>query len=189
MEDIEIKKNFSSNITKLRKSLNLNQAQLAEKLNYTDKAISKWETGETIPDVISMHKIADFFKVSIDDLISNNNIVKKSHTLRNHILITIASAGLCFLIATIAFFFLKLFDTSYFYLPYILASISASIVLVVFSTLWFKGIYVFISIFLLIAACAMLIMCLLKFKYFYLIIIIALIIDVLMYMLLKVKKQ
>lgn len=188
MEDIEIRKNFSSNITKLRKSINLNQAQLAEKLNYTDKAISKWETGETMPDVVSMHKIASFFNVTIDDLISNTNVVKKSHKLRNHILITLASTGLCFLLATIAFFFLKLFDTSYYYLPFVLASISASIVLVVFSKLWFKGIYVFLSITLLIIAIAMLIMCLMKFKYFYLIIIIALIIDVLMFMLLKVKK-
>lgn len=188
MEDIEIRKNFSSNITKLRKSINLNQAQLAKKLNYTDKAISKWETGETMPDVVSMHKIASFFNVTIDDLISNTNVVKKSHKLRNHILITLASTGLCFLLATITFFFLKLFDTSYYYLPFVLASVSASIVLIVFSKLWFKEIYVFLSITLLIVAIAMLIMCLMKFKYFYLIIIIALIIDVLMFMLLKVKK-
>ena len=51
MTNEDIKHNFSENLIKLRKAKNLTQLQLAEKLNYSDKAISKWEVGSVLPDV------------------------------------------------------------------------------------------------------------------------------------------
>ena len=50
----ELKKNFSNNLIRLRKTNNLTQLALAEKLNYSDKAISKWEVGSVIPDIPSL---------------------------------------------------------------------------------------------------------------------------------------
>ena len=69
MTQEELKKNFSNNLIKLRKTNNLTQLALAEKLNYSDKAISKWEVGSVIPDVETMTQIADFFGITVNDLI------------------------------------------------------------------------------------------------------------------------
>ena len=55
----EFKKVVAENITRLRTSMNLTQAQLGEMLNYSDKSISTWERGESIPDVFVLKKIAD----------------------------------------------------------------------------------------------------------------------------------
>ena len=66
----EFKKVVAGNITRLRTSMNLTQAQLSEKLNYSDKSISKWERGESIPDVFVLKKIADLAGVTVDYIIN-----------------------------------------------------------------------------------------------------------------------
>ena len=55
----ELKNIIASNIATLRKKNGMTQAELAEKLCYSDKAISKWERGESIPDVIVLKQVAD----------------------------------------------------------------------------------------------------------------------------------
>ena len=57
-------------IFKLRKGKNLTQKQLAEKLNVTNKAISKWERGEGVPDIFILKQLADLFHVTVNDLLS-----------------------------------------------------------------------------------------------------------------------
>ena len=64
----ELKQTIAANISDLRKKNGLTQQDLANKLNYTDKAISKWERGESIPDVIVLKQIADMFGVTVDYL-------------------------------------------------------------------------------------------------------------------------
>ena len=66
----EFKKVVAENITRLRTSMNLTQAQLGEMLNYSDKTISKWERGESIPDVFVLKKIADLGGVTVDYIIT-----------------------------------------------------------------------------------------------------------------------
>lgn len=60
---------IASNITELRRSHGFTQQELADRLNYTDKAISKWERGESVPDVIVLKQIADMFGVTVDYLL------------------------------------------------------------------------------------------------------------------------
>lgn len=74
---MDIKENFAKNLTLYRKALGLTQVELAEKLNYSDKAISKWERGEALPDVIVLKQIADIFSLKVDDLISEPKPVKR----------------------------------------------------------------------------------------------------------------
>jgi len=64
-----IKKAIAKNITELRKEYGFTQIELAEKLNYSDKSISKWERAEAIPDVVVLKEIADLFGVSLDYMI------------------------------------------------------------------------------------------------------------------------
>lgn len=63
-----LKKIVADNLTELRKSKSLTQSQLGEMLGYTDKAISKWEHGDTTPDLETLKKLADFYGVTIDYL-------------------------------------------------------------------------------------------------------------------------
>lgn len=58
-------------IAKLRKDYGLTQQDLAKKINYSDKVISKWERGESLPDINAINSIASFFNISIDELVLN----------------------------------------------------------------------------------------------------------------------
>lgn len=70
MSDIQLKDNLS----KLRKEQNLTQKQLAELINYSDKVISKWERGESYPDLLALKQLSAFFKVSIDEVIGTSKL-------------------------------------------------------------------------------------------------------------------
>ena len=61
--------NFSDNIAKLRKERKITQEQLAEFVGVTKASVSKWETGQSMPDVLLLPQLATFFDVTIDDLI------------------------------------------------------------------------------------------------------------------------
>ena len=57
-------------ITERRKNVNLTQMQLAEKLNITDRAVSKWETGRAMPDSSIMLELCDVLQITVNDLLS-----------------------------------------------------------------------------------------------------------------------
>lgn len=73
MEDEKLKKQIGANIASYRKRLGLTQAGLAERLNYSDKAISKWERGESVPDVLILCQIAELYQITINDLVEDPN--------------------------------------------------------------------------------------------------------------------
>lgn len=62
---------LSKNIVSLRKARGLTQKQLAAKINYSDKVISKWERDESLPDIVAIASLARFFDVSVDQLIGS----------------------------------------------------------------------------------------------------------------------
>ena len=72
--DLEMLKNrIGSNIALQRKHCGLTQAGLAEKLNYSDKAVSKWERGESMPDVLTLMQLAEQFEISVNELLEDPN--------------------------------------------------------------------------------------------------------------------
>lgn len=73
MDDEKLKLQIGRNISAYRKDLGLTQAGLAEKLNYSDKAVSKWERGESIPDVLTLMQLANQFGVTVNDLLCDPN--------------------------------------------------------------------------------------------------------------------
>ncbi len=149
MTQEEIKKNFSSNLIKLRKTNGLTQLALAEKLNYSDKAVSKWEVGSVIPDVETMTHIADFFGITVNDLIypeSNKKRFKKIF-LENHLNITMLSIGIVWLISTVVFFILQnATNLDRVWLTFIVTIPISFIVLIVFSSVWFNKLVTMLSI-------------------------------------------
>ena len=72
--DLEmLKDRIGKNIAMHRKQIGLTQAGLAEKLNYSDKAVSKWERGESIPDILTLMQMADLFQIPMGDLMEDPN--------------------------------------------------------------------------------------------------------------------
>ncbi len=57
----------------------MTQAELGDKLNYSDKTVSKWERGEAVPDITVLRQIAEVFQVSLDDLLLDPKEKKKSY--------------------------------------------------------------------------------------------------------------
>lgn len=77
----DIKANISKNIATLRTKCGLTQLELAEKLNYSDKAVSKWERGESLPDISAFFEMSKIFGVSIDDIVNAveiDKVIKKT---------------------------------------------------------------------------------------------------------------
>lgn len=151
MEDT--KKLISENIMKYRKLSGLTQNELAEKLNYSDKAVSKWERGDSLPDVIVLKEMANLFGISLDALTSTQvekprrlkSIFNKIYTSK--FLISSASTLLVWLVATIVFVMLSLFtQLDKLYLVFIFAIPLNCIVLICLCRFWKSGWYNFITV-------------------------------------------
>ena len=69
MDDEKLKNLIGMNISAYRKRAGLTQAGLAERLNYSDKAVSKWERGESVPDVVTLVQLAEQFGITVNDLL------------------------------------------------------------------------------------------------------------------------
>jgi transcriptional regulator with XRE-family HTH domain/DNA-directed RNA polymerase subunit RPC12/RpoP len=70
-----------------RKAVGLTQAELAEKLGITDRAVSKWETGRTMPDTALMLELCNILKINVNDLLCGEEISMKDNNQRNEQLI------------------------------------------------------------------------------------------------------
>lgn len=68
----DFKRIVAENITALRTAAGMTQAVLGEKLNYSDKSVSKWERGESLPDAYVLKNIAELFGVTVDYLLSEH---------------------------------------------------------------------------------------------------------------------
>lgn len=147
-----VKENLANNLTLLRVKSKLTQSELAEKLNYTDKSISKWEHGEATPPLDVIKDIADFYGVSVDYLISEKSenditaLYDEKNSLTNKIVITSLAVLSVWLIATIFFFLGTLSGRPKTWLPFIAAVPISMIVLTVFNGIWGKRKYLFIII-------------------------------------------
>ncbi|OLA10606.1 MAG: hypothetical protein BHW12_01880 [Coprobacillus sp. 28_7] len=135
-----LKNILAQNLVKLRKASNMTQSELAEKLSYSDKAVSKWERGESLPDIEILYEILKLYNVTIDELLSEE--VKINHTkklkTKMRFIISLISSLLVWLIATIVFVFLVWLnpDKERQWLVFIYAIPVSSIVVLVFNSIW-----------------------------------------------------
>lgn len=142
----EIKSVIAQNIIELRREKGMTQAELAEQLNYTDKAVSKWERGESTPDIAVLKQIADFFAVSLDYLVSEEHDKKEApqqinkRIFENRVFITGIGVVLVVLIATFVFVALNLFlgSAAEFWIAFVYAVPCTMIVWLVFNSIWFN---------------------------------------------------
>ena len=139
-EQEDIKEIIAENLLRFRTQANLTQAQLAEMLNYSDKAVSKWERGESIPDIRVLIQIAGIYNIKLDDLVSRpaeKSVKPVLHKRKKRTLITLLSFALVWFIATGLFVILSYIpDVQYEYLSFVCAAFASSVVLTVFSAIW-----------------------------------------------------
>ncbi len=140
MEEDRLAEIIGKNLTRLRKMANLTQMELAEKLQYSDKSISKWEQGNGIPDVRILLRLADLFHVTVDDLVREQRaevIPKPARGLRR-LIITFCSVGLCWLVAVVSFVLMGLFapEGTASWLAFVYAVPVSAVVVLVFSCIW-----------------------------------------------------
>jgi transcriptional regulator with XRE-family HTH domain len=124
----------------------MTQLALAEVLNYSDKAVSKWERGESVPDIFMLKRIADYFGVSVDYLLESDHTETIEQTLehrksisRNRLIISILATSLVWLVATLAFVGMLIFTPEISLRPWLVfiyaIPISATVALV-FNSIW-----------------------------------------------------
>ena len=147
-----IKTIIASNIIELRRAHNMTQLDLAEKLNYTDKAISKWERGESLPDITVLKTIADIFGVTVDYLLQSSHEVieekadpreeelSRARAKRARGFITGMSVLLVWLAATVLFIILDMIPLDIYghWLVFLSAIPVSCIVWLVLNSIWFN---------------------------------------------------
>lgn len=143
MEDI--KSIIAKNITNLRQGAKLTQIELAERLNYSDKAISKWERAESLPDITVLKAIADLFGVPLDYLVREEHEPTAEKTtetdkIRNHRVITTLSILIVWFVATLAFVLMDMIAPTLLarFLVFVYALPVSMIVWLVFNSIWFN---------------------------------------------------
>lgn len=163
MNNDEIKSNISKNLVKYRTASGLKQSEVAQKINYTDKSVSKWERGDGTPDIFVLKSLAEFYGVSVDDLLSDGSdkpLPDKPKLMRHkHLIINLLSVGLVWLVAVTLFFLLNLIlglfevDCSRNYIVFILAVPVSGIVQTVFSEIWWSKLSSLIAVSVIIWGC------------------------------------
>lgn len=145
----QLKKTAAANISSLRKNAGLTQTAFAEKLNYSDKAVSKWERGESLPDIVTLKRIADMFSVTVDYILEEEHKTSapKSHKSRNRAFITFGTVFAVWFIATLIYIGFDFFgDFASNWKVFIYAIPVSALLLLIFNSIWGKSKYSFIVI-------------------------------------------
>lgn len=141
MEQEELNRIIAENLAKYRRAANLTQLELAERLNYSDKSVSKWEQGNGMPDIFVLYRLAEMYGVTVNDFLCRHEEVAvpdKRKGFFSRGMIMAMSVGLSWLVAVVAFVFTMLLapDFSSPWLPFVYALPVTFIVIVVLSSVW-----------------------------------------------------
>ena len=131
-----LRRTVAKNIAAYRKFHKDTQLDLARKLNYSDKSVSKWERGEGLPDVYILAQIAQLYGVTVSNLIGEEEPPKKANP-HFHIYVLLLSVALVFVLAAILFTAFTIAAVPFpSWLFFLYAVPVSSIVCIVFTSLW-----------------------------------------------------
>lgn len=141
----EIKLNVASNIIKLRTGVGMTQAELGEKLSYSDKTISKWERAEGLPDAYVLKQLSVIFNVSVDYLLESHDewaveaqIKEEQSRSYSGAVVTMVSVAGIWTLAMLVFVIFWMLGHMYWII--FMAAIPATLItLLVFNSIWRKG--------------------------------------------------
>lgn len=136
---------IARNLAELRKKHGLTQLELAEKLNYSDKAVSKWEQGESIPGIEVLYKLSRIYGVSLDEIAGES--AKKApsapHKAKKHIIITLLSVLAVWLCATLFYIAFNIFCGVNLWIAFCWAVPASLVVSLVFDIVWHRKKFLF----------------------------------------------
>ena len=145
MDSERIKSQIGNHIAAYRKQSNMTQAELAERLNYSDKAVSKWERGESLPDVMTLIQLAQVLGVSVDHLLKQDETavsvetpVKEAKRRVNKTVIQLLVSLLVWFVALLVYVVVSSFDVPRSWLSFIYAVPVNAIVLLCLRSAWRK---------------------------------------------------
>lgn len=137
-----VKEIIAKNLLELRKQRRYTQQDLATKLNYSDKAISRWEHAETLPDIETLCKICDLYGVKFEYLLqkeqpaaSKNPYVIK-HKSGNRIIMGLLAVTVVWLLACILFSYSETFGGKNLWTLFIWALPTSGIIVLVLNRMW-----------------------------------------------------
>jgi transcriptional regulator with XRE-family HTH domain len=139
MEKINnLNQTIAKNLAYYRKAAGLTQAELAERINYSDKSVSKWESGNGVPDVYILVELAQLFGITVDELLSENaKKPPKENKGKKRMLIILLSCGLAWLVATCVFVILGIvYPTGNEWLSFLYAVPVNAILVIIFTGVW-----------------------------------------------------
>lgn len=136
-----VKETIAKNLVLLRKEKRMTQQDVAEKLNYSDKAISRWERAETLPDIETLCKLCDLYGVRFEYLLqkeqpSGRNPYVKETDSPSKIIIALIAIMSVWLVATIAFVYLGIYFSNPAWTLFIWAIPISSFLLSCFNARW-----------------------------------------------------
>ena len=148
----DIKDNIAKNISMLRTERNMTQPELAKRLNYSDKSVSKWENGISTPPIDVLKEIADIFEVTLDDLVRDpdageyDRIYTAKENKSNKIVITLLAIILVWLIVIVMYVYGSVLADENYWQLFVYAVPVSAVVALVFNCLWGKRSYTFILV-------------------------------------------
>lgn len=142
---------IANNIKELRKTKKLTQSELAEKLNYSNKAVSRWESGEIIPDVVTLNKISEVFEIPLSSLFEENvanKKVKKIYKMQmgNKLAISLLSVLVVWFVATLIFVYSQVSGGAYLWQSFAWAVPISCIVGIIFNSIWGRKVWNFVLV-------------------------------------------
>lgn len=146
----DIKEIIASNLVALRKKNNLTQNDLAEKINYSDNAVSRWERAEVTPSIETLQQIAEFFGVPLASMLEDR-VVEVSDSFNkkqkiNKLAVMLLFISLVWFIATVAFVYGKVIFQLSMWSIFIWAVPASCLIMIPFNENWGKYTYKFIII-------------------------------------------
>ena len=140
---------IADNLIYYRKKSGLTQQELANKINYSDKSISKWERAEGVPDVFVLYELAQLYGININDFLIKEKKARFNNVFVNKFLITLLAFGLVWFVFTLIYLLLIVFKVNEvfpLYLVFIYAIPVSAIVLTIFINLYFNKLYNILSV-------------------------------------------
>ena len=145
---MELKEIIARNLVSLRKKHNLTQNQLAEKISYSDNAISRWEHAELMPSIEVLEDLSKVYNIPIETFFKENATKQVENDIKNQrrsrLTSVLLAVALIWGLATIFFVYMQIFTGKTPWIIFLWAVPASCIALIPFSSYWGKHIYRFV---------------------------------------------
>ena len=134
---------IAQNLVLLRKKSGLKQSDVASRLKYSDKTISKWETGEVVPSVANLYALCNLYGVTLDQIVKplNNDAevtLQKDYSGRNKLVISLLAITLVWILATVIFVYESILFSNNMWMLFVWSVPISCILALIFNSLWGK---------------------------------------------------